>query len=277
MKAKMGRRISLLIRSHESRQYNYPTDRIQKGLIIVCENHDLAEEGAGFGVPLLKFGYETIFPGDVTAIMKRGHDSFTVTADYRLNLVQRNSVKGKNIDSKGYYKIQEYLSMLYRKYPSLRGVFARASKGLRLVCGIETRFDDTADVGIANVVYTIRTKQSKVNVNVSANLRESKMDGCTQVIMLNEQGANHFDQYRDSGGLILTGNAIGAWDETSADWASIVDRDNGIEFSLQKIEGAKMFRGREIMANRLAWSGLNYVIPPTMVDFNYNISIGAIA
>jgi len=45
------------------RNENYPSCRIQKGLILVHDNKDLSEEGVGFGVPVLKFGQKTIFPG----------------------------------------------------------------------------------------------------------------------------------------------------------------------------------------------------------------------
>ena len=42
---------------------SYPASRIQKGLVLGLKDRDLSEEGVGFGVPVLKFGLESIFPG----------------------------------------------------------------------------------------------------------------------------------------------------------------------------------------------------------------------
>ena len=46
--------------AHDGR---YPAARLQKGLLLVCPGRDLAEEGVGFGVPVLKRGAQTVFPG----------------------------------------------------------------------------------------------------------------------------------------------------------------------------------------------------------------------
>ena len=41
----------------------YPAARLQRGLLLVCPGRDLAEEGVGFGVPVLKRGAQTVFAG----------------------------------------------------------------------------------------------------------------------------------------------------------------------------------------------------------------------
>jgi hypothetical protein len=46
--------------THDGR---YPAARLQRGLLLVCPGRDLAEEGVGFGVPILKRGAQTVFPG----------------------------------------------------------------------------------------------------------------------------------------------------------------------------------------------------------------------
>ena len=46
-----------------ARDGRYPAARLQRGLLLVCPGRDLAEEGVGFGVPVLKRGAQTVFPG----------------------------------------------------------------------------------------------------------------------------------------------------------------------------------------------------------------------
>ena len=42
---------------------DYPTARLQKGMLLLDAGESLAEEGVGFGVPVLKRGARTVFPG----------------------------------------------------------------------------------------------------------------------------------------------------------------------------------------------------------------------
>ncbi len=269
----MGRGVSLLFRDPGSGPGDYPTCQIQKGLVLAFRNRELVEEGTGFGVPLLRLGHETIFPGCAHVTTEEDGDTSIVEVDYEMCLVERMVAKsGQSINSRAFYRIKDYLSWLHRECPPLRGVLTQAASNLRRTCGIETRFENITTAGVASVVYTIRAKDGRVHVSV--NLSELKEE-YTEVIITNEQGANHFDRYCDSNGVNLIGNAIGTWDETFADEASLIDSGHDIAFTLQKVKGARLFRGRELVAGRLAWSGLNYVIPRFTVNFAYAIRIGA--
>jgi len=93
-------------------------------------------------------------------------------------------------------------------------------------------------------------------------------------MIMNEQGANYFDTYRDSKGTILPGDAIGSWQETSCDEISFIHSGNDMAFALLKIDGSKMFYGRELVGNRLSWAGIAYSLSPHIQDFAYDIRIG---
>ena len=275
VRIEMGRGVALLFKDSGSGPWDYPASRIQKGLVLAHGSRELAEEGIGFGVPLLKLGHETIFPGRAHLTTEKDGDTSIVEVNYDLNLVERMELRGnKSIDSRAFYKMRDYFSWLHRRYPPLRGVITRASNRLKLTYGIESIFKDIATAGIAKVVYIINAK--KDTVHVSVDLSKLQKSGCTEIIIANEQGANHFGQYHDSNGVIIMGNAIGTWNETFADEASLIDSRDNIVFTLPKVKGARMFRGRELVAGQLAWSGLNYVMPRDTSNFAYDIRIGAI-
>jgi hypothetical protein len=181
----------------------------------------------------------------------------------------------KRIDSEAFYKIKEYFSWLHRKYPLLRGILVRSSNSLRRNFGIETRFEKIASAGIASVVNTVNTKRGTIHVAV--NISNVNKERYTEVNIMNELGANHFDGYCDSNGLFFKGNAIGTWDEIFADEVSFIDSYNKVAFTLNQVKKARMFRGRELVKGRLAWSGVAYRLPQDVINFAYEIRIGKLA
>ena len=135
---------------------------------------------------------------------------------------------------------------------------------------LKDAFCEISSQGSVNATYLITGSR------VDVFLRFPLIAGCTEKIVLNEQGANWFDTYVDSKECILKGNEIGSWDEIFADEASFQDQADGLSFSLKAVVGARMFRGREIVPGRLAWSGLAYVLPPERDELAYSVTIGSI-
>jgi hypothetical protein len=247
---------------------NFPASRIQKGLVLRHGNRDLSEEGVGFGVPVLKFGQETIFPGSWRARVKRHNGYTSVEADFVLNLAIRMSRNGKLIGNKGFYKTKEKLSFLHRNLPLLRRGLSFSSELLRGAFSLEDVFVEVKPIRFVKAFYKIK------NCKILVELKFSRSAGCTEVIVLNEQGANYFDTYRDSECRILKRDKIGSWDETDADAASFINPADRISFTLKRAKGARLFRGRELTSGRLAWSGLAYVLSPQIERFTYSIDIG---
>ncbi len=273
MRIEMTKGLCLLIKNPGIEKGDYPACKIQKGFVLVHENRDLSEEGIGFAVPVLRFGHESIFPGNARVTTEKNGDTTVINIDYDMNLVERMMVKSRNsINSKAFYKIKEYFSRLHRDFPQLRRILVRTSNSLRCACGIETRFEKVASAGIVSIVNTINAR--KGTIHVSVDMSNVKKEECTGVNIMNELGANHFSTYRDSNGLFLRGNAIGTWDEVFADEASFIDSIDKIVFTLNRVNGAKMFRGRELVEGRLAWSGLAYALPRDIINFAYDIRIG---
>lgn len=254
----------------------YPTSRIQKGLVLYCDGQDLSEEGVGFGVPVLKTGREAVFPGSCvwkTELKRDGEDGATIEAEYFMNLVGRMAVGGRRIDCRTFYWAREWLASQYRRHPELRKGILYGAELSRRVMSMKDAFLEVPPVGAVKAVYSIMGDSVRVGLDLRG------VPGGSEPVIMNEQGAGHFDSYRDSSGLILKGGDIGGWDEVSvsADEASFIDSRNGLYFALNRVDGARMLRGRERLSNRLAWAGLAYVLSPGIQRFSYTVQLGRLA
>jgi hypothetical protein len=251
-----------------ARSGNFPSSRIQKGLILCWKDLDLSEEGVGFGMPVLKLGAESIFPGSWEMSVERCDGRTLVKAEYTMNLVARMS-KGDNVIKNHVFCLAcNLFSKIHRDQPKLRESLSNLSGILRQSMGLKDAFCEISSPGSVSAAYLIAG--SKVYVF----LKFPQINGCTEKIVLNELGANWFDTYTDSEGCVLKGNEIGSWDEIFADEATFLDPADELSFALKAVSGARMFRGRELVPDRLAWSGLAYVLPPQRDELAYSITIG---
>jgi len=264
--------LSLKLSDLASSHNNYPTARLQKGFLLLQDGQELAEEGVGFGVPVLKRGIQTIFPGQFELTARNKGPVQEVTAKFRMNLVEKigrpgfGSVKGARI-----YTIKNSLAALIRHIPPLRGVLTTASNALRRIFGWETMFEEAKFCTYVELIYSIDRQSGIMNIEVDAT--GLPVDGITEVVVMNEQGARTFDLYRDAGGTLLREKEIGCWDEVTAEWASFISESHGLAFTLRPLNGARLFRGRELIGSRLAWSGFGYSFPPSLEKISYEIRI----
>ena len=250
----------------------YPTARLQKGLLLLDGHQELAQEGVGFGVPILKRGAQTIFPGRVELAGRREGPVWKVTAAFGMNLVERLARPGgRSLQSGALYAAKDSLAALHRRSPPLRGVLTAASAAVRRVSGWDTTFEEARLWATLTVTYTLHGAEGRVDVAV--DLTGLPKDGVTDVVVMNEQGAGHFDRYEDSDGTTLRGRDIGTWNEVTAATASFVSTAHRVAFSLGQVEGARLHRGRELIGSRVAWSGFGYSVPPTLQRLDYSVRI----
>ncbi len=262
----------LILFAGQNRPQEYPTSKIQKGLVIFLKGEDLGEEGVGFGLPVLKFGDEAAFPGRSSSRITKEGDLTVVEIDYDLNLASRLAIGNRQIDGDRLYRAKGRIDRLHRDRPPLRRTINLASALLRRALSVETRLAETDSFGRARVVYTI-SRNGRIDVRVRCWPKEK---GCTEMAVMNEQGASSFERFRNSEGLDLLGKEIGPWERTSAEWSEFVDSKHGLSFKLWKTEGAEPFYGREARPGRLAWAGLAHVVPmPSGREFEYKIVLGA--
>jgi hypothetical protein len=249
----------------------YPTSKIEKGLVISLKGEDLCEEGVGFGVPVLKFGDDAAFPGSSKSSSWKKGDLAVVKVDYDINLMSRLALGDRLIKTDLLCRAKGRVDRLHRDRPSLRCSISLGSALFRRGLSVETRLVQTGSVGRAQVVYTI-SQEGLIDVLVRC---WPKAEGCTEMAVMNEQGAESFDRYIDSEGMDLSGEEIGSWERTGADWGEFIDTGHGLSFRLWKTEGANLFRGREAIPGRLAWAGLAHVVSmPEGKDLEYKIEVG---
>jgi hypothetical protein len=264
----------------------YPTRRLQKGLLLYAGEQELAEEGVGLGVPVLKRGAQTVFPGSVrlwsgasgSADPMResgGADPVAeIAATYRLDLVERLTKargRGGGVRPGALYAAKDSLAALHRRVPALRRPLTAVSSAGRRALGWSTTYEPSALRAAVPVTYTAR--EDGRTVVVAADLDGLAQAGFTEVVLMNELGAHEFDLYEDTDGASLRGDAIGTWDVVVAPRARFVSTRRGVAFSLAQTPGATLHRGRELVGSRLAWAGFGLSVKPPCGRFSYEVRI----
>ena len=184
---------------------------------------------------------------------------------------------GGLVKSRALYVAKDSLAALHRRLPRLRGPLTATSAALRRRFGWTTTYEEAGFRATVPVTYTIHGDESTVDgapgrVTVTVDLTGLAGRGVSEVVVMNEQGARHFDRYEDSDGAVLRGGEIGTWDEVTAAEAAFVSVACGVRFSLGQAEGARLHRGRELIGARLAWTGFGYSLAERRT-FSYELRI----
>jgi hypothetical protein len=248
----------------------YPTSQLQKGLVMIASGEELAEEAVGFGVPVVKLGLKAIFPGAMQLAGWVEDQEFRVV--YRMNLEERLTRRNQAIiGSQPLYRVKEYLEEAYRRYPATRRWLTALSDGLRRGFDWQSGFTEAGWDYPVGVSYKFDRQTGLISVDIDASALPQ--EAVSEVVVMNEQGANYFDTYADSNGVYLQGEAIGSWELVTAERASFISRLCGVAFTLPQIERARLFRGRELVGSRLAWAGFGYSFSPPLRYMSYPLHI----
>lgn len=250
----------------------YPTRRLQPGLVLFDKGQDLSEEGVGFGVPILKRGVQTVFAGGIELTVASEGPEWEVTAVYHMDLIERLVARGGGaVRPRLVYAAKDSLAALHRRVPALRRPLTATSSAVRRRLGWATTYVPAGLVASVPVTYSGREGEGVFTV--SADLSDVPAGAITEVVLMNELGAGHFDRYADSAGASRTGEAIGTWDEVAAATASFVSSRRGVSFTVAQVPGALLLRGREAIGDRLAWAGFGYSLRPGPSVFAFEVRV----
>jgi hypothetical protein len=268
--------LGLRFASGRDQSSTYPTARIQKGLVLYYEGQDLSEEAVGFGVPVLKRGLQTVFPGEADLYLHGGGEHTKVSARYTLNLEERIARNGNSsVKNRLVYTSKNSLAAVIRRIPFMRKPLTGTSNLLRARLSFASFYEESEFSTYIVVTYSIDISAGKIKIELAGGDLLSK--GISEVIFMNEQGANYFDRFQDSDGNRLAGSAISCWDLVTANEACFIDRQHRLSFSLCQVDGARLYRGRELIEPRLAWSGFGYSFSPLLSNFQYEITLKRLA
>ena len=259
----------LSVRLYEdSRPHCLETAALQKGLVLMIDNKELIEEGLGFGTPVVKYQDKTYFSGSSSLSIQKTPCSYRLTKAYVFDLISKKLWKDHPIDDRLYSKWRKKFARLYLGHKELLPLFNRLME-LRDTAKIRTEFMRVNPRGIVKVNYEIKPREVEISVDFS----ELTINGCEELLVLNEQGSSFFETYSDSSGLKLEGGRIGGWAPVNAKRASLLWRDQRVDFTIQKISGATLFRGWERTKNRFSWAGLSYSMSSDHKSFDYTIDL----
>jgi hypothetical protein len=145
---------------------------------------------------------------------------------------------------------------------------------LRRMFNWETTYTNAGFSTEVKIIYTIEAEMGKVTVEIDTSGLPAYI---TEVVVMNEQGAHHFDRYLDTSEVSLQGKKIGCWDEVNAKEAWFESSARQVAFRLGQVKSARLFSGRELIDSRLAWAGFGYSFPPSIKRLRYEMRIERLA
>jgi hypothetical protein len=250
----------------DSRPRNLEIAEIQKSLVLVKDGKELIEEGAGFGLPVVRYKEKSVFPSSARLkIISIKKQCCVIEKTYFMNAISvkvfRNSLK---ISDRVYKPIHKCFETSYLRLRSFRPIFDRILL-FRTLIGVKTTFKKIRAKGFIKIRYTI--KENTVKINAFTHMEP----GYLEVVFLNEQGGNTFRKYTDINSILID-QEIGAWTKVDVKNATFSDLKDEVSFTVTRPENTGFYRGREFIQGRLSWAGL-------AVSFNsfnrleYNIGI----
>ena len=243
---------------------------LQKGLVLLVDGSELIEEGAGFGVPVAKYSDTTFFSRTATAYVEEQDENDAVIIKvFLLDSVSKKRVHYAFINDGIYSVFHKTFEKAYLHRGNMRSFFDWVMR-LRRTIGIETDFANVSPRGKVTVSYHCYPD----HIKVCADFSEVDMTSCQEILILNEQGATFFRKNRN-GNVVLQDKKVGAWTRVDAEQAEFSDLREHISFSMEKIEGATLYYGREQIKDRFSWAGMTYALSPKTLIFNYTIRLQA--
>jgi hypothetical protein len=250
----------------------FSTAALQKGLLLCRSVEELSEEAVGFGVPVIQRGLTSVFPSRMEWTTSRNGSHREIDAVYHMNLVERIGGPDRSTQQNTFiYALKNHLARMYRRFPSLQGPLTGISSALRGIFRWQVVYEEGDYSSMITMKY--RAGGEPGRILIEAEMTDLNWEGVTEVAVMNEQGGRNFARYRDSSGLILTGNTIDGWNEVRAETASFICDRHRVAFTLHRMPGAKLFRGRELVGARLAWSGFGYLLPPQTWTFEFSLKV----
>lgn len=252
-----------------SRPRTFQTAKLQKGAIIVCDGKELVEEGLGIGVPVCRYRDGTRFSLGAETLVDDSETNRTVVKIYDMNGLASKRFRGTTIERGSSFA--RLLKVLEKGYRGLRRFRTEATIALDILSMLGMRNEYLACNSKGRIAVSYRRNDR--GLEIKAALNELSRESLQGIVFANEQGGTLFDEYEDSSGIKLHDRQIEAWGTTQAEWASLRSRASDVRFRLHRPSGWLMVRGRELVRNRISWSGLDLFCEGTPQSLEYSVEI----
>ena len=254
----------------DNRPHCLEISALHKGLIMLHDGYERVEEGAGFGVPIIKYA-KTHFPSSAQCLIEKTGSGYVIVKAFEMDAVAKKKVGKKTyLDDSLYRFFRKQFERFYLgKNSAALGFLLNKLMEFRKYAGVETEFVEVKSKGKVQVKYEVFDRR----IHVEVDFEDLEMSGCREILLLNEQGASFFVKYSDSSGLRLSEEQISGWKLVSAKTASLSNQAETLKFTLANQKPAYLFRGREKTKTRFCWAGLSYSLSPPQTKFAYDIQI----
>ncbi|MFW9850393.1 MAG: hypothetical protein ACFFF4_14770 [Candidatus Thorarchaeota archaeon] len=250
---------------------------LHKGLIPVKREGQisLAEEGLGFGLPILRYKRDFYFPGSGQSPVNGLIVNDSAWKCYKFNLIERSKKNQQDEVGSFSWVIPRLYHRLY-EFPFLRKFLTlgrdKRQQVIKRNVEIQTTFHQVKSRGEACTSYTFNKNRNKITLKVE--LKNMVMNGLQHIYIMNELGGVIFDTYYDSLGNHLEGANIGEWNIISAKWGVLYSEKLDLGFKVHVPSDTVAFRGREVIGNIICWSGIALRIQPDRPIVQYDIEFG---
>jgi hypothetical protein len=239
----------------DNRPYALQTRKLQKGAVLVLDGRELAEEGLGIGAPICLYEDGARFSLNAAVFLDDTKRAKMVTKIYTMNAIESKRFRGRTIRRGSFAaRFLRILEKVYRRVRSLH-VVATMMLDIGSIMGLRNEYVGSCSKGEISVSY----EQTENGLEINVDFERLAPEGLRSLIIANEQGGSLFTEYLDSFGGQLKGGQIEPWSPTSAMWATLSSPSLGVGFTLRRPDGWRIVRGREVIENRMSWSGLNLV------------------
>lgn len=139
---------------------------------------------------------------------------------------------------------------------------------------LRRKYEPVPPIGTATVSYTVGAGAIDVVVDLSG-----LETAWTRAYLMNEQGAQFFTRYEESG-LAVEGEQFGRWQPTTAQRGCIVADDRSVRWCVETEEPIPRYYGRErynqyywVGVYRLSWAGIDLELEAPLNRFEYRITV----
>ncbi len=252
----------------DSRPHVFQTAELQKGAIVVSRGKELVEEGLGLGVPVCRYQDGTRFSINATTFVDDSNENKVVKI-YDMNGIASKRFRRFPIQRAS--PLARLLAVLEKGYRGLRrfNTVATAMLTTLSLLGMRNEYLESQSKGRIAVIYS----RTITGLEIEANFEELSLCGLTGIVFANEQSGRLFDEYGDSTGAQLRDRQIEPWRATQAKWANLYCQTFRVGFRIHRPNGWLVVRGREVVRDRVSWSGLDLSSTQTPHALKYLIEI----